>query len=170
LGRPAQLFATAITFARRRRHDWQEECPRLDGGIGVAKAGTCSWGRAGPNLLSWRGSAQDMIVFENVERPPLGWWRRAGGLWLHGGRCTLRCFLRGRACRAPRKVLGRQVSRLRLHHFSWGAVKGDALVMAQHCLAVRWRHFPAAEHAERVRIKTSPLPRQSNGRRRPRAV
>jgi hypothetical protein len=35
--------------------------------------------------------------------------------------------------------------------FGRRAVKGDALVIAKHGLAVDWRHFPAAKHAERVR-------------------
>ena len=68
-----------------------------------------------------------------------------------GGRRTLRCFLRGRACRAPRKVLGRQILRLGIHHFGRGAIKGNALVMVEHRMAVQRRHFPAAEHAQRVR-------------------
>jgi hypothetical protein len=51
-GKPAQLFALAITFARRRRHDWYEECPGLDGGYG----GMCQdrdllLGKSGPSLL-----------------------------------------------------------------------------------------------------------------------
>src|SRR6516225_8815721 len=47
----------------------------------------------------------------------LEWWR-AGRFRLHPcGRRSLRCFVRGRACREPRKVLARQVFRLRPHHF-----------------------------------------------------
>jgi hypothetical protein len=50
---------------------------------------------------------------------------RSGTLRLHhGGRPTIRCFLRSRACRAPRKVLGRQILRLGLRQRTHRAMYG----------------------------------------------
>jgi hypothetical protein len=87
-----------------------------------------------------------------------GLGRRAGSFRLrHVGRRTLHCFLGGRACRAPRKVLGRQIPRFGVHHFARGAVQGNTLVTLEHRLAVQRRHFPAAEHTERVRMRPAHL-------------
>jgi Sel1 repeat len=48
-------------------------------------------------------------------------------------------------------MLGRQVLRLGLHHFGRRAVEGDTLVIAKYGIAIDRQHFPATEHAERIR-------------------
>src|ERR1700676_2054773 len=66
----------------------------------------------------------------------------------HGGPRDILCFLRGLTRRELSKPPGRQVLRLGVDRFGRRAVKADPLVIAKYGLAIGWRHFPAAEHAE----------------------
>jgi hypothetical protein len=85
----------------------------------------------------------------------LGWrldWPGGGRRRLHiRGRVGLCGFRRGLARREPCQLLGCRVLRLGTDRFGRRAVKGYALVMAKHGLAVDRRHFPATKHTERVR-------------------
>jgi hypothetical protein len=93
------------------------------------------------------GGAIDRYVRRRngLAKHPIGWRRRLR-LRRGGHRGLLGSFTRSEPC----ELRGRQIPRPRIDRLGRRAIKGDALVVGKHGLAVDSCHFPAAKHAERV--------------------